>query len=75
MVEPLGTIAGVLKDNDYINGDKLCLVDFLVFEMCNYSDRLDEGGIFVTHPNLKAHHNRMKELPGLKEFLDSKPDT
>ena len=72
--EGLGTIAGILKDNKYITGDKLCLVDFYVFEFCNYSIRLDEDGIFITYPNLEAHHVRMRELPALKKFLDSEPD-
>ena len=67
-VEPLVTY---LASKTYLIGDNLTLPDFLFFEVINYAVKLSDSAILTTYPTLQAYHDRIKNLPGLKEYLES----
>lgn len=48
--------------------------DFYFFEAYQLLIHLSEGKILEDYPKLKAHHESMKSLPGLKEYLETCDD-
>ena len=60
-----------LASKTYLIGDNLTLPDFLFFEVINYAVKLSDSAILTTYPTLQAYHDRIKNLPGLKEYLES----
>ena len=73
VIEQLAKPIQVLGSNTYICGDRLSLVDFILFEWANYAERLNSS-ILDTYPTLKTHQSMMKELPGVKEFIAADHD-
>ena len=60
-----------LGDKQFLTGDEVCLADFVLYEHCNFAQRLTEGKTWERYPKLEAHNQRMSNLPGLKEYLNS----
>mmetsp|Transcript_22024 Transcript_22024/g.15730 ORF Transcript_22024/g.15730 Transcript_22024/m.15730 type:complete len:83 (+) Transcript_22024:325-573(+) len=54
-----------------MTGDSLVWIDFYFYEVLLNVDFVLEGKLFTQYENLKAYNDRMSELPGLKEYLDS----
>ena len=61
-------IADFLDKKNFLVGDNVTYVDFTLFEYCDFLSWITDGAIYKEHPNLLAYHNRVKNLPKLKEF-------
>ena len=62
-------IANFLGQKDFLLGDNITYVDFVLFEHCDFMNWITEGEIYARYPNLLAHYNKVKNLPKLKEFF------
>jgi len=40
----------------------------IFYELCELTDLVSEGKFFAEFPNTKAHHDRIHEIPALKEY-------
>ena len=60
-----------LGNKKYLNGDKLCIADFIFFEHIEFGQALSDGKTWEKHPTLEAYHSRIANLPGIKEFQAS----
>ena len=67
-IKPIATFLG---QKNFLMGVNVALPDFLFFEMIEYAMKLTNNKIFTEYPNLQAYHERIKNLPGLKEYLES----
>ena len=72
----LDPIVKWLGDKKYLIGDKICYLDFILFEVCNVMDFLTKGRIWNDYPSLKKYAGRIKSLPALQKAIaaaESKP--
>ena len=60
-----------LGDKKFLTGDNVCLVDFILFEFCEYGDKLSGGKTGEKYATLPEYCERVKNLPGMKEFYES----
>ena len=49
----LDPIVKCLGDKKYLVGEKICYLDFILFEVCNVMDFLTEGKVWEEYPTLK----------------------
>ena len=63
-------IADFLADKQFLVGD-ITYVDFYLFSLCQYMEFLSDGDVYVKHPNLLQHFNRVKELPSIAAYMKS----
>ncbi|OQV19815.1 putative Glutathione S-transferase class-mu 26 kDa isozyme [Hypsibius exemplaris] len=61
----------ILGKKDYLVSGGLSYVDFVFFELLDALNTLYED-LFTELPTLKAYHQRIKSLKGVKEYLASK---
>ena len=66
--ENIKTLVEYLGNKKFLTGDKVCLVDFILFEFCEYTNKLTGGKTGEHYPTLSAFCDRIKNLPGMKEF-------
>lgn len=52
-------------------GDNVTWVDFIMFETLELMKFVSDGKVFEMQPHLKDYHDRMCNLPKLKEYLAS----
>lgn len=57
-----------LGSNQFLNGAKVCIADFVFFEHIEYTQKLSGGETFTNYPTLTGYHERVKNLPGMKEY-------
>lgn len=61
-----------LGSRNFLDSDTIpCIADFIFFEHIEYGQKLTGGKVWETFPTLEAYHNRMANLPGVKEFRES----
>ena len=70
-LDQLETTYEYLDDKQFLTGDRVCVADFVLFEHTNFAMKLTDREVFERYPRLEAHNNRMRNLPGLKEYLNS----
>ena len=66
-----------LESQPFICGDQLSIGDFMLFEAINYLNRMSDDPAspgqpktFVDFPYLKAYHEKIGQLPGLKQYFE-----
>ncbi|KAK2716415.1 glutathione S-transferase 1-like [Artemia franciscana] len=65
-----------LSDNrQYLIGNKISWIDFVVFAFLDELHGKFGEKLFETAPNAKAYKERMANLPGVKEWIESRPNT
>ena len=57
------SLVDYLGDKKFFSGYDVCLVDFILFEFCEYTDKLNGGKTCDTYPTLRAYCERVKNLP------------
>ena len=69
-------IVAYLGDKKFLIGDEVCVADFVFFEHVNYMIHLNSTSagktpekVWAKYPTLEGYHERMSNLPGLKEFI------
>lgn len=63
----------VLGDKKFICGGEVpSIADFIMTEFIDYSNQARAGQAFAKYPTTKAFHERMINLPGIKEFRASR---
>ena len=70
-LDNLEAVYAFLGDNPFLTGNQVCVADFVLFEHTNFAMKLTDREVFERYPKLEAHNNRMRNLPGLKQFLES----
>ena len=60
-----------LGDKKFFFGNKETIVDILFFEKCMYMEKVSDGKYEEQFPTLPAYVERVRNLPGLKEFYNS----
>ena len=63
-------IARYLAEKQFLVGDNVTYIDFVLFELVDFMAWITEDRIYQQHPNLQAYFNRMRNLPKLKEFFE-----
>jgi len=70
-LEPLvKELNGKLAGKDYLVGNRLTYNDFILFEVLDVQQMMF-ANLLDQFPNLKSFHSRIKNLKGVKEFLQS----
>ncbi|GFR10608.1 glutathione S-transferase Mu 1 [Trichonephila clavata] len=59
-----------LGDRKYIAGDEITYVDFQVYEIFDFY-RIFHPSTFESFPTLKTFHDRIKNLPEIKQYINS----
>ncbi|GFU01739.1 glutathione S-transferase Mu 1 [Trichonephila clavipes] len=59
-----------LGDRKYIAGDEITYVDFQVYEILDFY-RIFHPSTFESFPTLKAFHDRIRNIPEIKQYIDS----
>jgi len=58
-----------LGHKKFFVSDNVTYIDFLMFELLNYMNRLTHTDrVFSNHPNLKEYQSRVEKLPRFAEF-------
>ena len=60
-----------LGQKSFLNGEQVCVADFVLFEMCELLYKLQGDDAWAHFPTLQPYHARIAELPGMKEFYES----
>jgi len=63
-------LAGISKwlgEREYF-GNTVTFLDVFFYELCELTDLVSEGKFYAEFPNTKAHHDRIHEIPALKEY-------
>ena len=58
-----------LGDKQYLSGDNLCYLDFVLFESINVIEFVTNGRVFTDYPSLKPYTERMRAIPALKDVI------
>ena len=69
--QKLPAILKYLGDKKFLTGDQPTFVDFYFFETIQLIGFVGGESFWETYPVLKTYHNSVKELPGLKEYLET----
>ena len=70
LLKKVVSIVNFLGDKDFLCGDNVTYPDFIFFELCDLMQFVSEGRLFEKYPTLETYHERVKELPRLKEFYE-----
>ena len=62
----------MLGAQKYFCGDNVSYADFALYNIMDLV-RLVEPGVISEHNNITAWMSRVEQLPGVKEFLNSRP--
>ena len=57
-----------MGSNKFLIGNHVTYVDFTMFELCEMMQWISEGKLFEQYPVLHTYSERVKALPGMKEF-------
>lgn len=60
-----------MSGKKFLIGDDVTFLDFYFWEMLQ-AIRVAFPGLYEYYPSLATYHNRMRDLPGMKEYLDDK---
>jgi glutathione S-transferase len=64
-------VVKLLGDREFLAGKNLTYLDFALVEMFEILKWLSEGAFYQNNPKVDEYSSRVKNLPGLKEFMDS----
>ena len=70
--EELRKTARYLGDKQFINGDKICYVDFMLLETLEMLEALGPGSLAQISDKFVEYRDRMRSLPNVCEYV-SKP--
>ena len=70
-VAGLGPLLHFLDKKPFLIGDKVIWPDFLLYEHLQVVDYLTDGNLFKENLILRDYQQRIFELKGVKEFLES----
>lgn len=73
MYEQASTLSQYLNEKQFIIGDKLCYVDFQIFECLKIMALLTKHQLWEMYPNLEDYKNRIADIPNVKKFLETDP--
>jgi len=59
-----------LGTKKFLAGEKPSWIDFYFFEMIEYNQFLVDGNLFKRFPTLKTYDENVRNLPGLKAYLE-----
>ena len=62
----------MLGDQSFFCGDAVTYADFALYTIMDLV-RLVEPGVVSQHDNITAWMARVEQLPGVKEYLESRP--
>ena len=65
----LEPIVNWLGDKQYLMGDNVCYLDFILFECINVVEFVTNGRVFSDYPTLEPYVKRIKEIPALKDII------
>ena len=65
----LKNIVAWLGDKQYLMGDKLCYVDFILLEICAVVDFVTEGRVWTDYPTLKPYSERIRAIPEIQAAI------
>ena len=68
----LPALVKMLGAQKYFCGDNVSYADFALYNIMDLV-RLVEPGVISEHNNITAWMSRVEQLPGVKEFLNSRP--
>ena len=75
MTASMETVGKLLFDGrKFLTGEKPVIADFILFEHVEYAKHVDPnvtGGNAELIANMHTFHERMANLPGVKEFRES----
>ena len=69
----LPALVKMLRDQEYFCGDAPTYADFALYTIMDLV-RLVEPGVVSQHDNIAAWMTRVEQLPGVKEYVESRPD-
>ena len=69
----LPALVKMLRDQEYFCGDAPTYADFALYTIMDLV-RLVEPGVVSQHDNIAAWMTRVEQLPGVKEYIESRPD-
>ena len=58
-----------LGNKKFLNGEKLCYVDFVLFECVCALEVFTEERVFSDYPTLKPYVERMRAIPSIKKAI------
>ncbi|CAH1395986.1 unnamed protein product [Nezara viridula] len=61
------------ENNGFLVAGKLTWADFVVLTVGTYLPGLFKVDILADFPKLKEHHQKISELPGIKEWIEKRP--
>ena len=70
LLQKVKPIVAYLGEKSYLIGQNITYVDFILFEMCDLMNWISEGKLFEQNPTLEAYHDRIKNLPRLKQYYE-----
>jgi glutathione S-transferase len=71
-LDRLELLAKTVKDNEYVAGDKLSCADFAFVEFVEMVEFISDGKVFETYPSLKQYRDGIFELPGLRDYIETR---
>ena len=69
LLEKVKPLVYFLAEKQFLCGDNVTYVDFVMFELCDFMQWLSQGMLYERNPSLEAYFNRVMKLPRLKEFF------
>ena len=64
-------ISNFLKNKKFLIGNDICYIDFIVFELLELVFLVTDGKVFTEFDNLSSYHQRIQNLPKLRDYIDS----
>ena len=70
-IEKYEEVSKFLGEKMFFTGDDITFLDFFVWEQLELFEWVTEGEFFNKYPNFQAYHQRIMDLPKLKEYFAS----
>jgi len=64
-------VIAYLGNKKFLVGDNITFIDFFFWELLCMVQGVAHPELFEKYPSLKAYHETIRNLPGLKEYLDN----
>ena len=68
LLDKVKPLVAYLGEKQFLVGDDVTYVDFIFFELINFMSWISQDQLFERYELLKAYHDRVMNLPRLKEF-------
>ena len=70
-IEKLGPLVASLGNNKWLVNNNLSIIDFMLFEFIEMANALcGNNKAFSVYPTLQAYHERVRNLPGMKQYYE-----